>query len=413
MTMNSNVFIVGFLIVYLIIVLAVFLKYRMKGVEGLFIFSFLLILVMPLLFMDTTSVISSFENRVLAPRPSLADGLNLFKQTDAYINDRFGFREYFLKVNHLINREVLHRQDRKVLFGKNGWLFYINKGDGDNFSDFQKTNLPDPETLSAWVEALEQRAAWCEENGIRFLFLIAPNKHNIYPEYYPVGRPDGPTRTDIFLEHLPPSLRDQAIFPRDYLLEQKEQEGTLLYYETDTHWNNLGAYYAFEVLYGKIKSWFPDRVFPDIDYRRTIFERGPGDLVPMLGIETYGRTTEVEMEPATEPKRSGGEGPPPPSLGPVGGWSSYYSYRKYEGIVGREGIITENVDRNLPRAVIFRDSFFMALEPFTSCMFSEAEYIWHPFSSKEKAHILENKPDILIWETVERSLPDSLSSAWD
>jgi len=384
-------FILAFVALYLVTVLALFLKFRMKALNFLFIFSFMLVITLPLLFTDTRSAYSALENRTLAAKPRLASGVSLFRQTDDYLNDRFGFKNYFVRVNNVINRSILHEaQNNRVLFGRNNWLFYVDKTDGDNLSDFQKTNLFDDESIALFAAQIERRAKWCEDNGIRFVFIIAPNKHNIYPEQYPMERPAGLTRTDGLLQYLPPALKDKVIFPRDALLARKQSDGTLLYYETDTHWNKLGAYYCFEMLFEKIKAYFPGTVFPAIEYRVTVGERGGGDLVPMLGLKAYGTTTEVDIEP-------------------VAGWSAYYSYIKNDD---KNGVITENIDRNLPRAVIFRDSFFTALELFTSCVFSRAEYIWHHFTSNDKAHILADKPDIIIWEVVERNIASVLRDKW-
>jgi hypothetical protein len=110
---------------------------------------------------------------------------------------------------------------------------------------------------------------------------------------------------------------------------------------------------------------------------------------------------------------------------PEYGWESYYKYIKptgltnhdfligWVGLTGSDGMITENVDKKLPRAIIFRDSFFSALEPFTSTLFSSAEYNWRWFNETEKDYILNNKPDIIIWEIVERGIGRLLDSPWD
>ena len=66
---------------------------------------------------------------------------------------------------------------------------------------------------------------------------------------------------------------------------------------------------------------------------------------------------------------------------------------------------TKGTDENLPRALIFRDSFFTALEPFASPLFSEAEYRWKNFSDEDKSSVLLYKPDIIIFECVERYGP--------
>jgi hypothetical protein len=285
-------FILAFSAVYFITVIALFLKFRMKAVNFLFIISFLLVITMPLLFMDTSSAYSALENRTLAAKPRLKDGANagrasLFRQTDDYLNDRFGFKKYFVLVNRGINRKILReRQTDRVLFGRNNWLFYIDKTDGDNLSDFQKTNLFDDESASLFAAQIERRAKWCEDNGIRFVFIIAPNKHTIYPEQYPMERPEGLTRTDAVLQNMPPALKDKVIFPRDYLLARKQSDDTLLYYETDTHWNKLGAYCCFEMMFGKIKAYFPDAAFSAIEYRVTVAERDGGDLVSHAGAKS-------------------------------------------------------------------------------------------------------------------------------
>ncbi|GHV31962.1 hypothetical protein AGMMS4952_21530 [Spirochaetia bacterium] len=57
-------------------------------------------------------------------------------------------------------------------------------------------------------------------------------------------------------------------------------------------------------------------------------------------------------------------------------------------------------------SLIMRDSYFVDLEPFTSSIFSYAEYVW---SQPEKRYIqyleqLPEKPDVFIWEIGERAL---------
>ena len=81
--------------------------------------------------------------------------------------------------------------------------------------------------------------------------------------------------------------------------------------------------------------------------------------------------------------------------------TSYFQYVKNDG---RNGVIAKNNDLSLPKAIIFRDSFFTQLEPFTSTIFSSAEYHSRWFTEADKNYILENKPDVIIWEMVERSM---------
>ena len=84
------------------------------------------------------------------------------------------------------------------------------------------------------------------------------------------------------------------------------------------------------------------------------------------------------------------------------GHNNYYTYIKNDGM---DGIHTQGAGKNLPRALIYHDSFFTALEPFVSPLFSEAEYIWKQFREEDKEYVLQYKPDIIIFEAVERYAP--------
>ncbi|MDR0601291.1 MAG: hypothetical protein LBG42_02820, partial [Treponema sp.] len=132
----------------------------------------------------------SVDTKTFAAKPQLTKGntinLDIPKEVDEYMNYRFGFRQYFVVVNHIVNNVILHKKKvNKVLVGKEGWLYYIDRDDGDLLADFQKKNLFDESSIAKIIEQIEKRAQWCNDNGIQFIFLIAPNKHSVYPEYYP------------------------------------------------------------------------------------------------------------------------------------------------------------------------------------------------------------------------------------
>jgi hypothetical protein len=344
--------------------------------------------------MDRKSVISEKENRALAVFPRLfrhdgnTGGLNiqnLPKEMDAYINDRFGFRDVFVSLASYLKKTKTINGD--VVIGKEGWLFYDG---GDNIKDFFKLNLFTETEARLFIENIQKRYEWCKNNGIEFIFLIAPNKHNVYPEYYPFERPEGITRTEQIMSALPESLKDVVIYPLDYI-RQNKTAAMPLYFETDTHWNMAGAHCAFDMLFARVKRLFPAADFPDLNLITTINYDSSGDIPPMSGFADYGKRTI-------------------PVLYPVDGWEYYYHYKKNDGI---NGIIANNNNQSLPKAIIFRDSFFTALEPFFSTLFSSAEYNWRLFTEQEKNYILENKPDIIIWEIVERAMPAIPYSSWE
>ena len=174
------------------------------------------------------------------------------------------------------------------------------------------------------------------------------------------------------------------IFPRDYLISKKSEYDFPLYYETDTHWNFQGAHLVSILLQNAIESLFPNVAFPKIEYETKIsYGINPTDIPPMLGLEPQ-NNTQIQLTPVGRDN------------------SDFYTYIKNDD---RNGVHTKGTDKSLPRALIYRDSFFIALEPFVSPLFSEAEYIWKQFREEDKEYVLQYKPDIIIFEAVERSAP--------
>jgi hypothetical protein len=371
----------------------------MKKSRVLFIGCFLIIISLPLVFMDHKSVVSEKENRSLAAFPNLLinDGKidaenigNVPRLLDNYVNDRFGFRNSFLSLANMFNK-TLKTINGQVVMGKDDWLFFTSAvASESHIIDFFKMNLFTAAEIKQFVESIEERLEWCNSNDIKFILLIVPNKHNVYPEYYPFTRPKGITRTEQVMAALPASLENIVIYPLDYILQNKTNE-IPLYFETDTHWNMAGAYCAFEILFDRIGQLFPDTIFQEIPFVTDIGYDSSGDLVPMLGLTNYGRRTILNMRPSS-------------------GWESYYQYIKNEST---NGVITKNNDQSLPKAIIFRDSFFSLLEPFVSTQFSYVEYNWRSFNASDKKYILENKPDIIIWEVVERFISGIVYSEWN
>lgn len=352
----------------------------------------LTMLFLPAIRLNRTETVSEKENRTLAPRPFLLkDGRinrQYFSEYDSCLNDRFGFRKELIQLNSFVQRHLLGEKifNSTALQGKNGWFFYISSGDGNNLNDFYKKNL----LTESQQEAMRQRAKdiirWCSENNIKPLFIIGPNKHSVYPEHYPFCRPEGITRADQIAQILS-SVQADFIFPRDELLKRKSDTNLPLYYETDTHWNSLGAYYASLLAIEKIKNLFPECSFPQTEYEQSVsFNTQTGDILPMLSIENA-KSTAI-------------------SFAPKGETAELYEYIKNEGT---NGVQTKGKNTQLPKALVFRDSFYSALEPFLSPLFSESECKWKQFREEDKKDILEYKPDIIIFEAVERYAPGLFS----
>ncbi len=135
--------------------------------------------------------------------------------------------------------------DNDVILGRFHWLFYR----GNRSLDYYRgNNLFTPEECAENLLRLQALQDICDQKGITLVYMVMPNKEQVYPEYMPT------------YEIKSEKKRQQAF--RDYVLENSDinylyplEELTLgkLYYDTyypyDTHWNYWGAFVGVQALY--------------------------------------------------------------------------------------------------------------------------------------------------------------------
>lgn len=337
-------------------------------------------LLVPILGFNRKDDVSALEKRTLAAKPEF--DWKSFAAWDSYFQDRFGGRDGLVTFGNWFDYQILHRSLHTVraLGGRNGWLFYIVPTDGNNLADFNKENLLDMEQLKRLEKRIQSLVEWCDANDLKYLFVVAPNKHTVYPEYYPYKRPPGITCLEQ-IEEIFQSLGILLVNPLDMLLEMKKQEDFPLYYETDTHWNPIGAYYASLMVKREIEKLFPNIEFPEwhknveVGYSDTL-----GDIIPLLGLQKA-KSTRPVVKDGTHL------------------YTDFFSVQKSD-VPRRFHTVSKN--ENLPTAIVFRDSFGTALVPYLSTLFSRADYNWKFFSDDDKSYVLQEKPDIVVFEVAER-----------
>ncbi|MCQ2594092.1 MAG: hypothetical protein MJ196_02405 [Treponemataceae bacterium] len=358
----------------------------MKKIQIIFLVLVAILILIPLFRFDYETVISQREKRELATRPEIRLKKNLFNKLSLYFEDRIGlkyeFKEMFEKLNLYYQME--NNYTKIGFYGKRDWLFY-NK---DNlFNSYFRRNLFTDDQLCSYSRKVQNMQKWCESNNIQFIYFIAPNKNEIYEEFYPYKRNNTKSLTEQIVERLEAD-GVTVIYPKDLILEAKKRERYSLYYERDTHWNKLGAYYGSISLVKKIKELLPSYDFPEISYEFTMKKIPGGDLENIIGT-SKGKMTDYDVKTYLCGKEN----------------NDIYIYEKN---AGRDGVITRGSSKK-PKLIMFRDSFTSALEPYLSPYFSYAEYNWCKLQEKEKSYILEQYPDIVIFEVVERSVPNVLN----
>jgi len=340
---------------------------------------------------------SETEKRPLAKFPSLTFGQKSFtdvaRDMDTYYQDHFGLREFFI---HRYHREMKKRFHvvaiSDVLEGKDGWLFYA----GDvTLKDLKGNMYMSPEELERLSLRNETYRRWLEKKGIYYLQVVTPNKQSIYPEYLPdyYQKMKKESRLDQVLTFLHERKSAPMLDMRPVIIAKKG--GTILYHKNDTHWNTLGAFYAYNAIIGEIQKSFPDLEFPKDIKIGDRWEKGhTGDLSQLAG--------------STDPLRD---------LSVVSGksWETEEVDPEIRKILSLDQTLLSSTRKKggKLRVMILHDSFMLPLVPFMSESFGEVLYIWKYLNDETtnsaRRKILDKlidyyKPDIVIDEIIERNL---------
>jgi len=268
-----------------------------------------------------------------------------------------------------------------VLVGQNRWLIYTSEGSMD---DYQKSRSFSEERLAAIQGSLDALNDRLKAQGIVLLVVIPPDKNTIYPELVPPEIPviGKESRLDQFMAYMKVHGETQVIDFRAILLEARSQH--LICYPYDSHWNEYGAFIAYQEIMFALNKEFPQIIpHPISDFR--MITGGDAGLDLALNIGTTRLAADrVELEPLFDSQ------------------TTYEVTR-----LGRRRLtVSSNPDPTLPTAVIYHDSFFFRLIPLVGEHFSRAVYVPH-FSSGDiwnLSWIDQEKPDVVILEFAERYL---------
>ncbi len=215
----------------------------------------------------------NYENRPLAREAELVNrnGLNLdFPQDfDDWWGDHFGWREEMVTAFHGFTMAVFDDTlNRKVVPGKGKYLFY-----SETMDDYLDINLLADEEIQKAATVLRLQQEYCESLGADFLFMVAPNKNTVYPEY--MADRFAPTNDAGNRESLYAALEAQGVDALDLVavLIGAKSEGDL-YYEQDTHWNERGAMIAYRAIMDELMRGAPYEDFSELEASEFLGYRG-------------------------------------------------------------------------------------------------------------------------------------------
>lgn len=276
----------------------------------------------------------------------------------------------------------------RAIIGKEGWLYL-----GDAYADSITVKrlgikAEDTDITAGVAKSAESWDAWFKLQGVEaFRIILGPDKDSVYPEYLPDWSKHAPTSlTDVLLSRVQANI---YINPTQALRHAKQNHPHPLYYKTDTHWNSLGAWEAFNQLSKNLATTQPELKWPKkpVGAFSNTSERLGGDLANFLRIQNLLSDQEVILDlPAYAlPLEhhdfesgnvvfSGQNGPVEAPLKPL--------------------LVRSTQALNTKKVLWLRDSFGAAMAPFMAATFSDTLQV----------HYLALPPDALA-TLVERYQP--------
>jgi alginate O-acetyltransferase complex protein AlgJ len=334
------------------------------------------------------------EKRLLAKFPNFMPslgGLRAFVSgLEAYYADHFGFRKTLLQLEHRWKGKFFHESAvSDVMIGRDGWLFLA----GDHMIDDWRGARPlSPQELKSWQILLERRRDWLAQRGIKYLFVVAPNKETIYPEYLPewMSRVRPTTRLDQFVDHMKAHSTVEILDLRPALLQAKQT--ARIYLKTDTHWNLYGAFIGYQNLIRALCQQLPGlgEPLPLSAFNIRYFQTKGGDLSTMLGQEQL------------LPEKDFVELLPRPPLRPIEFQTDTNILQK-KWTLGTLPVYSENPAQKY-KALFFRDSFAEFLRPYLAHSFRRSVYLW--LRTWDAQVIAREQPDVVVDQFVERGFND-------
>lgn len=305
-----------------------------------------------------------------------------------YYNARFAFRGALMRSHAWLKIKLFKVSSTdRVTIGKDGWLFYAGEGTLDDFRRIRPFTRAE---LDSWAQMLVRRRDWLRKRGIPFLFTIVPNPQTLYPEFMPdsVRRSNNPSRMEQLLTHLRQTTDIDLLDLRPALLAAKQRERVA--YMTDTHWNQIGGFVAYQEISRWMKKHLPTwRTFTLEDFERVDIPKWHGGLSYHLGAPTMFSETRVELRPRAN-VRVTTDGQPLPTD------------ESFDIAVRRQRVDRRSDDGEIASALFIRDSQFGAPAQFLSRHFRHSVMLWQ--KTIDPGVVDEIRPQIVVQEVAERLL---------
>ncbi len=269
--------------------------------------------------------------------------------------------------------------------------------------DWRGTNLMDAPAKAKVKRSVREKVTFLDDyiDGAELIYVIVPNQMFVYPETAPAWEERSTakeTRKEQF-KALAESEGATVIDLYDVMTAHRDDEFKL-FHKTDSHWTDYGAYWGYHTLMSHIAGKFPDAAPREIDGNFRFYKERviAGDMMTHLEIQN-----DLLSENCTFVEWLFEEENNPPL------YMEGKNELDYTPIKDQQTRVNPAVgDRELPSAMIIRDSFSTNIFGYLCNAFSEIHWrsMWD--YSFKKADIKRAMPDYLIYLVAEKSLGNIL-----
>lgn len=287
----------------------------------------------------------------------------------------YGLKDQFRKLNASISIGIFNSsvQSNKTIMGRENWLFYNDKNDQIFDSYSHRDTLAENEVLDYFIE-WEKRWQLNQMNRREYIKVCWPNKASIYPEHLSWGMSKNVLKSSSRIEQIQKINENRKtplpMFSLTSSMIEHKNNG-VLYFKNDSHWNALGAYYAYSDFLSKFEEILQVKAIPLNKFHQKETRTNSGDLLIMQGVDSLSFMEEKYTE-----------------------LDYPYQWEEIESVNLPENTLTSiNSNAESPlELLIFRDSFCKRLIPMISEHFSKVTYVWHDYNQeiveRVKAHVV-------------------------
>lgn len=339
------------------------MKNKNNILQVIFISIFFIMLMLPNVMMffnlETTK---NNENRAFekAPEFNLKSPTRSITELKNYYTENFGLKTTL--VNNYIDfkQHTLHEtpMPNKVVKGLDGWYFLGNSYNNSLKNAFGN-NYFKADELNEIGERITAIKSYLNERNIAFYIVIPPNKNSIYKEYLPFQLKEHESNLSVLKNYLKTQINFEIIDLTEPLLAEKETNQ--LYLKTDSHWNDYGAFIGYQATLKVINQDFNVPTLSLADYDISVKPIEQGDIIKMINLN---------ME------------------------ESALTFTKKTSKI-------KNANYN-PKLLMYYDSFSYIWMPYFNESFDDIRYL-NDYVIK-KSIIEKEKPDLIIFEIVERNM---------